>query len=64
MSTLTFRDIDGWSYCVEHDEFVGDGDLYADDDGEDSCRAWLAPLPDQGPCRFVPVVALVIGKRG
>lgn len=60
MTTLRHKELDGWAYCVEHDECVGDGDACTDDIGDPACRAWLHPDDGEVPCRFVPVLIQVI----
>jgi hypothetical protein len=50
------REVDDWAYCVVHDECANTMDCYADDDGQAACRAWLKPVDDEVPCRFVPVL--------
>jgi hypothetical protein len=60
MTALRHKEIDGWAYCVEHDECVAETDCYADEIGDPACRAWLKPDDDEVPCRFVPVLIRVI----
>ena len=61
MSSLKHKEIDGWAYCVEHDECVADGEFMTDEiDGDPACRAWLCPEDNEQPCRFVPVLIQVI----
>jgi hypothetical protein len=55
-------EIDGWAYCVEHDECVADGEYHYDDVDDAACRAWQYPADDEVPCRFVPVLIRTIEK--
>ena len=60
MTTLRHKELDGWAYCVEHDECTGDGDGYVDDLGDPACRAWEFRDDAEQPCRFVPILIQVI----
>lgn len=53
MNPDIYRELDGWAYCIEHDECVDYGDSYQDDIGDPACRAWLHPDDDEQACRFV-----------
>lgn len=49
------RDLDGWSYCVVHDECIDHADHYTDDDGNSACPEWSRPDDATEQCRLVPL---------